>query len=247
MTGGGGRTAIVTGGSGGIGLAVGRLLAARGYDVVLTARTEGRLRAAAEEAGARWVAADSADPEAFAAVVAALPGGVDLVVHAAGVMAGTFVRKETVEGFAAIVRTNLTAAFVVAHAALPAMGPGGRLVFLSSSSAHAPQPGRSAYSASKAGLNAFAAALGREVERDGIAVHVVTTGPVATPMLDDVRFPMRTLGVAEVAETVAWLDTLPPNVALPEVVLASVEAGPFAPDPFVSPAARRLGRTELPG
>ncbi len=247
MTGGGRRTAIVTGGSSGIGRAVGRLLAARGYEVVLTARTEDRLRAAAEEAGARWVAADSADPEAFAAVVAALPGGVDLVVHAAGVMAGTFVRKETVEGFAAIVRTNLTSAFVVAHAALPAMGPGGRLVFLSSSSAHAPQPGRSAYSASKAGLNAFAGALGREVERDGIAVHVVTTGPVATPMLDDVRFPMRTLGVAEVAETVAWLDTLPPNVALPEVALASVEAGPYAPEPFVPPAARRLGRTELPG
>ncbi len=247
MTGAGRRTAIVTGGSGGIGRAVGGLLAARGYEVVLTARTEDRLRAAAEEAGAQWVAADSADPDAFAAVVAAMAGGVDLVVHAAGVMAGTFVRTETVEGFAAIVRTNLTSAFVVANAALPAMGPGGRLIFLSSSSAHAPQPGRSAYSASKAGLNAFAAALGREVERDGIAVHVVTTGPVATPMLDDVRFPMRTLGVAEVAQTVAWLDTLPPNVALPEVCLASVEAGPYAPAPFVPPAARRLGRTELPG
>jgi NAD(P)-dependent dehydrogenase (short-subunit alcohol dehydrogenase family) len=242
-----GRTAIVTGASSGIGLAVGRLLAGRGYEVVLTARTEDRLRAAAEDVGARWVPADSADPEAFAAVVAAVPGGVGLVVHAAGVMAGTFVRKETVESFAAIVRTNLTSAFVVANAALPAMGPGGRFVFLSSSSAHTPQPGRSAYTASKAGLNAFAGALAREVERDGIAVHVVTTGPVETPMLDDVRFPMRTLGVAEVAETVAWLDTLPRNVALPEVQLASVEAGPYAPEPFVPPAARRLGRTEMPG
>jgi NAD(P)-dependent dehydrogenase (short-subunit alcohol dehydrogenase family) len=243
----GGRTAIVTGGSSGIGLAVGRLLVARGYDVVLTARTESRLRAAAEDADARWVAADGADPEAFGAVVAAAPGGIDLVVHAAGVMAGTFVRKESLASFEAIVRTNLTSAFVVAHASLPAMGPGGRLVFLSSSSAHAPQPGRSAYTASKAGLNAFAGALAREVERDGIAVHVVTTGPVETPMLDDVRFPMRTLDVAEVAETVVWLDTLPPNVVLPEVRLASVEQGPFAPEPFVPPAARDLGRTELPG
>jgi NAD(P)-dependent dehydrogenase (short-subunit alcohol dehydrogenase family) len=239
------RVAVVTGGSRGIGLGVARVLAARGYDVVLTARTAGALRAAAAEVGARWVAADTAEPDAFAAVVAEA-GRVDLLVHAAGVMAGTFVRKESVEGFAAVVRANLTSAFVVAHGALPAMPPGGRMVFLSSSSAHAPQPGRSAYSASKAGLNAFAGALAREVERDGVAVHVVTTGPVATSMLDDVRFPMRALEVAEVAETVAWLDTLPPNVTLPEVRLASVDAGPFAPEPFVPEAARALGRTELP-
>jgi NAD(P)-dependent dehydrogenase (short-subunit alcohol dehydrogenase family) len=242
---GGPRVAIVTGGSSGIGLGVGRLLATRGYDVVLAARTEAPLRAAATEAGARWVAADSGDPAAAARVVAEA-GRVDLLVHAAGVMAGTFVRTETVDTFAAVVRANLTSAFVMAHAALPAMGPGGRLIFLSSTSAHAPQPGRSAYSASKAGLNAFAAALGREVERDGIAVHVVTTGPVATPMLEDVRFPMRTLGVDEVAEAVAWLDTQPPNLVLPELRLTSVDQGPFAPEPYVPTAARELGRTELP-
>jgi NAD(P)-dependent dehydrogenase (short-subunit alcohol dehydrogenase family) len=190
------------------------------------------------------VAADSADPDAFGRVVASVER-VDLLVHAAGVMDGTFVRKESLVTFESVVRTNLTSAFVVAHAVLPVMPVGGRLVFLSSSSAHAPQPGKTAYSASKAGLNAFAAALGKEVERDGIAVHVVTTGPVATPMLDDVHFPMRTLGVDEVARTVVWLDTLPGNVVLPEVEVSSVEAGPFAPEPFVPEAARKLGRTEI--
>jgi NAD(P)-dependent dehydrogenase (short-subunit alcohol dehydrogenase family) len=239
------RTAIVTGASRGIGRGVAGALAERGYDLVLTARTEGPLRAAAEELGARWVAADSADPEAFAAVVAEA-GRVDLLVHAAGVMAGTFVRKESVEAFADILRTNLTSAFVVAHAALGAMPEGGRMIFLSSSSAHAPQPGRSAYSASKAGLNAFAGALAKEVERDGIAVHVVTTGPVATPMLDDVHFPMRTLEVPDVVAAVAWLDTLPPNVTLPELRLASVDTGPFAPEPYIPEAARARGRTALP-
>jgi NAD(P)-dependent dehydrogenase (short-subunit alcohol dehydrogenase family) len=238
------RCAVVTGGSSGIGREVGRQLAAAGYDVVLTARRPGPLREAAEAIGARWVAADTAVPDQFAPVVVEA-GVVDLVVHAAGVMDGTFVRKESLAGFEAVVRTNLTSAFVVAHGALPAMGPGGRFVFLSSSSAHAPQPGRSAYSASKAGLNAFAGALAGEVERDGIAVHVVTTGPVATPMLDDVRFPMRTLGVAEVAAAVVWLDTLAPNVVLPEVELSSVDTGPFAPEVFVPAQARRLGRTEL--
>lgn len=239
------RTAVVTGGSSGIGLEIGRQLVGAGYDVVLTARRPGPLEQAATEIGARWVAADAADPEQFAAVVAGA-GEVHLVVHAAGVMAGTFVRKETLESFESILRVNLTSAYVVAHAALPAMPEGGRFVFLSSSSAHAPQPGRSAYTASKAGLNAFAGALAKEVERDGIAVHVVTTGPVATPMLDDVRFPMRTLGVAEVAASVVWLDTLPPNVVLPEVELSSVDAGPFAPEVYVPEAARELGRTELP-
>jgi NAD(P)-dependent dehydrogenase (short-subunit alcohol dehydrogenase family) len=238
------RIAVVTGGSSGIGREVGRRLTAAGYDVVLTARRPDPLREAAEAIGARWVAADTAVPEQFAEVVAEA-GAIDLVVHAAGVMDGTFVRKESLAGFEAVVRTNLTSAFVVAHGALPAMGAGGRFVFLSSSSAHAPQPGRSAYSASKAGLNAFAAALAKEVERDGIAVHVVTTGPVATPMLEDVRFPMRTLGVGDVAAAIMWLDTLPPNVVLPEIDVSSVDSGPFAPDTFVPEAARRLGRTEL--
>jgi NAD(P)-dependent dehydrogenase (short-subunit alcohol dehydrogenase family) len=238
------RVAIVTGGSSGIGLAAGRRLVELGYDVVLTARTADKLDAAARSIGARSVAADCADEVAFAAVVAAA-GRVDLLVHAAGVMAGTFVRKESLDTFESVLRTNLTSAFVVTAAALPVMPAGGRIVFLSSSSAHAPQPGRSAYSASKAGLNAFAAALAKEVERDGVAVHVVTTGPVATPMLDDVHFPMRTLGVEEVAETIVWLDRLPPNVVLPEVALSSVDQGPFAPEPFVPEAARARGRTEM--
>jgi NAD(P)-dependent dehydrogenase (short-subunit alcohol dehydrogenase family) len=238
------KVAIVTGGSSGIGLGVGRALVALGSDVVLTARTADKLAAAADSIGARCVAADSADEHAFAAVVEAA-GRVDLLVHAAGVMAGTFVRKESRQAFEDVLRTNLTSAFVVAHAVLPAMPAGGRIVFLSSSSAHAPQPGRSAYSASKAGLNAFAGALAKEVERDGIAVHVVTTGPVATPMLDDVHFPMRTLGVDEVAGTIAWLAELPSNVVLSEVQISSVDQGPFAPEPFVPEAARALGRTEL--
>jgi NAD(P)-dependent dehydrogenase (short-subunit alcohol dehydrogenase family) len=238
------RVAIVTGGSSGIGLACGRMLVDRGYDVVLSARREGPLREAAESIGARWVAADSADEAAFSSVVAAA-GKVDLLVHAAGVMAGTFVRKESASTFDDVLRTNLRSAFVVSSAALPVMPPGGRIVFLSSSSAHAPQPGKSAYSASKAGLNAFAEALGREVDRDGIAVHVVTTGPVATPMLDDVHFPMRTLAVDDVAGAVVWLDQLSPSVVLRELAVEAVDRGPFATAPFVPEAARALGRTEM--
>ncbi len=123
------------------------------------------------------------------------------------------------------------------------MAPGGRIIFLSSSSAHAPQPGKAGYSASKAGLNAFAGALAQEVERDGIAVHVVTPAPVATPMLDDVHFPMHALDAEQVAAAVTWLDTLDPSVVLPEVELRATRVGPFAPEPFIPEAARALGRT----
>ena len=166
-------------------------------------------------------------------------------MHAAGVNQGTFVRKESVDTFDAVIRTNLRSAFVVSAAALPVMVAGGRFVFLSSSSSHEPHPGKSAYSASKAGLNAFAFALGKEVERDGISVHIVTTGPVDTPMLDDVRFPMMALNADDVARTIVFLDQLPPNVRLPEIEMSSVEDGPFKPDALVPEAAKRLGRTQI--
>ena len=241
-----GRVALITGGSSGIGLACGRMLVDKGYDVVLSARRPGPLREAAESIGARWAAGDSADEEQVESIVSTT-GHVDLVIHAAGVMAGTFVRKERAADFDAVVRTNLRSAFVVTAACLPRMTSGGRFIFVSSSSAHAPQPGKAAYSASKAGLNAFAGALAGEVDRDGISVHVVTPAPVATPMLDDVHFPMISLAVDDVAQAIVWLDGLSPAVVLPELQMRATTRGPFAPDPVVPAAARALGRTEIAG
>ncbi len=240
------RRALVTGGSSGIGLAVGRRLSERGYDVVLNARRAGPLEASADAIGCRAVAGDCGDVDDAAAVVAAA-GPVDLVVHAAGTMQGTFVRNEQIETFDTVLQANLRSAFLVSSAALPAMRPGGRIVFLSSSSSHAPQPGKAAYSASKAGLNAFATALAAEVERDGIAVHVVTPAPVATPMLDDVHFAMYALDADQVAAVVVWLDELDPSIVLPEIELRAATAGPFAPEPFVPEAARERGRTAPAG
>lgn len=239
------RRALVTGGSSGIGRAVGTMLTAGGYEVVLNARRPGPLAEAAAAIGARHVVGDCTD-EREAAAVADGAGPVDLLVHAAGTMAGTFVRKETAATFDAVVAANLRSAFLIARAVLPAMPAGGRIVFLSSSSAHAPQPGKAAYSASKAALNAFARALAGEVERDGIAVHTVTPAPVATPMLDDVHFPMHALDVDHVAAAIVWLDTLDPSVVLPELALRAATVGPFAPDLYVPEAAKALGRTEAP-
>jgi NAD(P)-dependent dehydrogenase (short-subunit alcohol dehydrogenase family) len=232
------RTALVTGGSGGIGKACAAKLCELGYDVVLVARREGPLRAAAEEIGARHIVADASDPVGFSGAISQLDT-IDLVVHAAGTLGGTYARKQTFEQWRAIISANLDSCFVVTSAVLPRMGAGSRLVFISSSAAHEPMPARTAYSASKAGMNAFARALALEVDRDGISVHIVTPGPVETEMLQDVPFEMYAIQVSDIAETVAWLDTVDPSVDLPEIRLSAVERGPFARPPVVPTEARR--------
>jgi NAD(P)-dependent dehydrogenase (short-subunit alcohol dehydrogenase family) len=226
------RTALVTGGSGGIGVACGKRLREHGYDVVLSARREAPLRAAAEEIGARYVAADAADAASFCHAVTAA-GHIDLLVHAAGVLGGTYVRKQTFEQWREIMAANLDSCFVVASETLQRMGPGSRFVFISSSSAHEAMPARTAYSASKAGMNAFARALALEVDRDGIAVHVVTPGPVETDMLQNVPFEMHAVLPADIADAVAYLDSLPPSVDVPEIRMGAITRGPYARPPIV--------------
>ncbi len=232
------RNALVTGGSGGIGKACARKLVEHGYDVILTARREAPLRETAEEIGARWVVADASDPEGFAPALADLTR-VDLIVHAAGVLGGTYARKQTFEQWRTTMSANLDSCFVVTHAALPKMVPGSRFVFVSSSAAHEPMPGRTAYSATKAGMNAFARALALEVDRDGINVNIVTPGPVETEMLQDVPFEMHAITVDDVADTVVWLDTVATSVDLPEIRLNAVTRGPSARPPIVPLEAQR--------
>jgi NAD(P)-dependent dehydrogenase (short-subunit alcohol dehydrogenase family) len=113
------------------------------------------------------------------------------------------------------------------------MKAGSRFVFISSSAAHEPMRARTAYSASKAGMNAFAGALAQEVDRDGINVHIVTPGPVETDMLQDVQFEMYAIRASDVADTVAWLDTLDSSVDLPEIRLHAITRGPSARAPIV--------------
>lgn len=236
----GARVAVITGGSGGIGIACAAVLLARGYEVVLTARRAGPLQEAADSLGARWVAADSADEDQFAEVIAPLER-VDMLVHAAGILAGTFVRKERVETFDEVIRANLRSTFVTTAAVLPKMPVGGRIIFISSTAARRGMKGRTAYSASKAGMNAFAEALADEVARDGINVNVLVVAPVDTGMLEKVTFPMHTLQPSDVAAAVAFLDGLDPSVVVPEMLMRAADEGPLAPDPVLPDAYRRRG------
>ena len=235
---------MVTGGSGGIGKGCARKLCELGYDVVLAARREAPLRAAAEEIGARHIVADASNPDEFSTAVSTLET-VDLVVHAAGTLGGTYARKQTFEQWQSIISANLDSCFVVTAALLPRMRAGSRFVFISSSAAHEPMMARTAYSASKAGMNAFARALALEVDRDGIAVHIVTPGPVETEMLQDVPFEMYAIRISDVAEAVAWLDTVDPSVDLPEIRLSAVQRGPYARPPVVPTEVRRRRQETL--
>jgi len=232
------RTALVTGGSGGIGKACAAKLCELGYDVILLSRREAPLRAAADALGARFLVADAADATGFAKAIDPLET-IDLVVHAAGTLGGTYARKQTFEQWQAIIAANLDSCFVLTSAALPKMRAGSRFVFISSSAAHEPMMARTAYSASKAGMNAFARALALEVDRDGIAVHIVTPGPVETEMLQDVPFEMQAIQVSDVADAVAWLDTVDPSVDLPEIRLSAVRRGPYARVPVVPTEVHR--------
>ncbi len=221
-----GPVALVTGGSGGIGFACGQLLAKRGYDVVLTARRPEPLQEAASRLGCRWVAGDCSEEHDVARVV----GGeqhIDFVVHAAGGYDGTLVRRQPVEVLDRVLKANLRSAYLVASAALPRMSPGARIVFISST-ASVGTPTLSAYSASKAGLGALARALAGEVEQHGIGVHLVTPGPVDTPMFGAYVERVPTLRADDVARVVGWLEEMPPHVSLREIVLEPVADGPCA-------------------
>jgi NAD(P)-dependent dehydrogenase (short-subunit alcohol dehydrogenase family) len=219
--------AVVTGGSGGIGFACGQLLAKRGYDVLLTARREGPLRKAAESIGARWKTADcSVEAEVDALYDAET--AVALVVHAAGLYEGTLVRRQSVDVVDRVLAANLRSAYLIASKALPLMSAGARIIFISSIASRG-EPTLSAYSMSKAGENALAIALAGEVEKHGIGVHLVTPGPVDTPMFGDYVANVPTLRADDVARAVGWLEEMPTHVVLREIVLEPVTTGPFVP------------------
>lgn len=235
---------MVTGGSGAIGLACGSALVKAGYRVVLTARRADVLAEAAGSIGAEHVAADSADEASFAAVVDAVDR-VDVLVLSAGVLEGTFVRREQLATFDQVLSANLRSAAVATSLLLPKMPAGARIIPISSTAATQPMKGLTAYSASKAGLEAYATALSREVARDGILVHVVAPGPVETPMLRSERFAMHVVTADDVGDVVAFLVSLRPQIALPVVRFWGMEEGPYEAD-VVGPSTSPRGAGGTP-
>jgi NAD(P)-dependent dehydrogenase (short-subunit alcohol dehydrogenase family) len=182
-----GRTAVVTGGSKGIGLAVVSQLAASGARVVTGAQHQSaEIEELTEDNDVTFVEVDLADPGGPAELVAAAGDRVDILVNNVGTARarpGGFL-SVTEEDWAASLSLNLMAAVRATRAALPGMlaARSGAIVMTCSVNARLPDPFVIDYSAAKAGLAGFVKALSKEVGPHGIRVNAVSPGPVATDL-----------------------------------------------------------------
>ena len=193
-----GKTAIVTGGSRGIGRAIVELLAGEGADVTFFYRENAAAAeavVAAAHAAARTVAAakvDIRDADACRAAVEAVAdrtGRIDILVNNAGVIRDNPLAGFSDEDVAEVLATNVTGVFNVTRAVAPFMisRRSGRIVNLSSVSGEKGGRGQTNYAASKGAVNAFTKALAVELAGRKITVNAVAPGVIDTEMSQAVR------------------------------------------------------------
>ena len=186
-----GKTAVVTGGSRGIGFAIARALLREGANVAVTGTKEDTIAKAADDLrpdadGDRVVGLKAdvrryADVEGAFATVAGRFGGIDILINNAGVGAFAPIADMEVDEWHRVIDTNLTAVFYCCRVALPHLRKaGGWIVNVSSLASKNPFPNGGAYGASKAALNAFSESLMQEVRYVGVRVVYVLPGSVNT-------------------------------------------------------------------
>ena len=225
------RVAFVTGGSRGIGREIVFALARAGHPVGFCYASDsegaGETREAVEQAGGKTVAvqADVSDVDAVDAAFRELEsafGPVTILVNNAGITRDGLVVRMSDENWRAVVDTNLTGAFHTIRRATPGMMKAryGRIVNVSSASAHIGQAGQANYAAAKAGLVGLTRSVARELARRNITCNVVAPGPIVTSMTDDLTdewraqveaaVPLGRLGTAEeCAAVIAFLCSEP--------------------------------------
>ena len=220
-----GRTAVVTGGAAGIGLAIAQRLAGSGAKVCLWDRDDQALADAAKTIpGAHAVKVDVADEASVAAARDAAVqhlGKVDALVCSAGITGPNMtVVDYSVADWKQVLDINLTGVFLCNRALVPHMQKNdyGRIVNIASIAGKEGNPNASAYSASKAGVISLTKSLGKELAKTGIRVNCVTPAAVKTGMFAQMtqqhidfmlsKIPMGRFGqVEEIAAMVAWLAT----------------------------------------
>ncbi len=179
-------SALITGGSSGIGLAIARMLRGEGYALTLAARTIERLTAAAEELDAATVAVDVRDEDDCRRLVEShlgAHGGLDVLVNSAGVGIAGRIGDMSAKQFDLQQSVNLRGAFLVTREALPALREArGYVVNLASIAGTVPTPGLASYGAAKAALIALTRSLDREEAESGVRATAICPGFVDTPM-----------------------------------------------------------------
>ena len=190
-----GKVALVTGAARGIGAATARLLAGEGARVLCLDRPEDdqAVSEVAHAIGGQAVLQDIPAPDAAAGILAACAGGVDVVVHNAGITRDKTLAKMTEEQWRLAVEVNLGAVVridgeLVAAGALRA---GGRVICLSSVAGIAGNVGQTNYAASKAGLVAYVRHRAAELAGDGIAVNAIAPGFIETRLTEVMPFMIR--------------------------------------------------------
>lgn len=186
-----GKTALVTGASGGIGAAIARTLHAQGAAVALSGTRREALDILAAELGERAFVCpadlrDAAATEALVAAAEAAAGPLFVLVNNAGLTRDMLALRMKDEDWATVLEVDLTAPFRLARAALKGMlrRRGGRIISIGSIVGATGNPGQANYAAAKAGLAGMTKALAQEVGSRGITVNLVAPGFVETAMTD---------------------------------------------------------------
>jgi len=186
-----GKTALVTGASGGIGKAIAINLHQQGAHVILHGTNETRLAALSAELADRnsVLAADLSDREAVEAIIpkaAEMAGAVDILVNNAGITRDNLFMRLKDEEWDQVLNVNMTSSMILCRAAIRAMMKArwGRIISISSIVGVTGNPGQTNYAASKAGMIGFSKSLAQEVASRGITVNVVAPGFIQTQMTD---------------------------------------------------------------
>jgi NAD(P)-dependent dehydrogenase (short-subunit alcohol dehydrogenase family) len=209
------RSAIVTGGTGGLGAAVVERLRDDGWRLVVPWIVESELERVGERDGVELIRADLSDPDAVASVVATAAGSEEAPLRGVVNLVGGFavggrVHETPVEDFEKQFRLNLRPTYLMISASVPHLlaAGGGSIVCAGSRAALQPFPGAAGYISSKAAVTALAQAVAAEYKNDGIRCNAILPSVIDTPV-NRASMPKadfdRWVKPAEIAGVIAWL------------------------------------------
>lgn len=194
-----GKTALVTGATGGIGGAIARALHAQGAHVILSGTREAALESLSTELGERTSAvtanlSDSASVDGLIAAAEAASGkDLDILIANAGITRDGLMLRMKDEDWEQVIKVNLESYFRLSRAALRGMMKRrwGRIIGITSVVGVTGNPGQANYAASKAGMIGFSKALAQEVASRNVTVNTVAPGFIASPMTDELNEAQR--------------------------------------------------------